>query len=189
MLRHACRSRFAASASFMVALMVVTMATILLLMISMSERNGWFGSMLDSMRVKKREYLQMRYVEGGERDNLHGLDEVAEQVETVGTWIVRQEGEEVLQSGTLRVERLQKIDCLVVGGAVLRVEVELIGGLLELTRKQLRQTHVSDVFLDGHVVFGVDLDQRREREGPGESSRSCRTRFRSPAPPEGGVAP
>ena len=106
----------------------------------------------------------MRYVEGGERDNLHGLDEVAEQVETVGAWIVRQEGEEVLQSGTLRVERLQKIDCLVVGGAVLRVEVELIGGLLELTRKQLRQTHVSDVFLDGHVVFGVDLDQRRERE-------------------------
>lgn len=52
------------------------------------------------MRVKKREYLQMLYVEGGERDNLHGLDEVAEQVETVGAWIVRQEGEEVLQSGS-----------------------------------------------------------------------------------------
>ena len=61
MSRHACRSMFAASASFIVALMVVTMATILLLMTSMSERKGWFGSMFDSMRVKKREYLQMRY--------------------------------------------------------------------------------------------------------------------------------
>lgn len=77
---------------------------------------------------------------------------------------MRQEGEEVFQSGTLRVERLEEVDGLVVGGAVLRVEVELIGGLLELPRQQLRETHVSDVLLDGHVVLCVDLRERKGRQ-------------------------
>ena len=100
-----------------------------------------------------------------------------------------EEGHKVLQAGSLRVERLEEVDGLVVGRAVLRVEVELVGGLLELAREQLRETHVADVLLDCHVVLCVDLRERRAAEVPGESSRSCRTQFRSPAPREGVAAP